>query len=191
MLYDIGIYNKGKYVAIVEGKETKEYALWRSILKRCSHQYKNHSIYDDCSICDEWLDFQNFAEWYNKNYYQINDDKMYINKDILNKGNKIYSPSTCVFVNRHINNLFTLRKNKRGDLPLGVKYRDWMNKYQVQFSRYGKMESFGSYATVEEAFNVYKKEKENYIKEVADMYKEQIPTVLYEALYNYKIDIKD
>ena len=43
--------------------------------------------------------------------------------------------------------------------------------------------------TVEEAFNVYKTIKENYIKEVANKYK--IPEKLYQALLNYQVEVND
>ena len=45
--------------------------------------------------------------------------------------------------------------------------------------------------TPQEAFQAYKKFKENYIKQVADEYKEYIPQKLYEAMYNYEVEIGD
>ena len=45
-----------------------------------------------------------------------------------------------------------------------------------------------------EAFEVYKKAKESYIKEVADFYMSKYPNFpkkIYDALYNYKVDIND
>lgn len=44
---------------------------------------------------------------------------------------------------------------------------------------------------VEEAFLTYKRFKENYIKQVADEYKNLIPDKVYQALYNYKVEITD
>ena len=45
--------------------------------------------------------------------------------------------------------------------------------------------------TVEQAFNVYKKAKESYIKEVAEKWKDRIDTGVYQALLNYKVNIDD
>ena len=49
----------------------------------------------------------------------------------------------------------------------------------------------GVYDTQEEAFEVYKEFKERYIKKVADYYKDKIPDKLYQALYNYEVEITD
>jgi uncharacterized UPF0160 family protein len=38
---------------------------------------------------------------------------------------------------------------------------------------------------------VYKHFKEKYIKEIADKYKEKIPSKLYEAMYRYEVEITD
>lgn len=54
-----------------------------------------------------------------------------------------------------------------------------------------KLIYLGCYNTQEKAFEVYKQFKENYIKEVADYYKDQIPQKLYDAMYKYEVDIND
>ena len=71
------------------------------------------------------------------------------------------------------------------------------NKYVSQYSYYDFIKKkkikkgLGYYNTIEEAFNSYKIAKENNIKRVADYYKNKIPQKLYEALYNYKVEITD
>lgn len=45
--------------------------------------------------------------------------------------------------------------------------------------------------TPEEAFAVYKREKEKYIKEVANKWKDQIDPRVYESLMNWTIEITD
>ena len=42
-----------------------------------------------------------------------------------------------------------------------------------------------------QAFYTYKIYKENYIKQVADEYKDLIPKELYDALYRYEVEIND
>ena len=54
-----------------------------------------------------------------------------------------------------------------------------------------KQNFLGYYNTPEEAFQAYKQFKENYIKQVADEYKELIPEKLYNAMYEYEVKIED
>ena len=49
----------------------------------------------------------------------------------------------------------------------------------------------GYFSKPDEAFNVYKQAKEDYIKEVAELYKDQIDIRVYEALMKYEVDIND
>jgi hypothetical protein len=143
-------------------------------------------------VSEEWLNFQNFAKWYDKNYYEINGEKMEIDKDILVKRNKIYSPETCVFVPKRINLLFVKKDATRGDLPIGVCFFKRDKKYQVNCKdENGKDIYLSRYNNIEEAFEVYKEFKESVIKKVANEYKGKIPANLYNALINYKVEITD
>ena len=120
---------------------------------------------------------------------------MCLDKDILCKGNKIYSRDTCVFVPQRINSLFTKCDNARGDNPIGV-HPTLSGNYQVCCNNgYGKSICLGTYKTKEEAFRVYKEYKEKVIKETIDSYKGKIPEPFYsrlrEAMYNYEVEIDD
>ena len=115
---------------------------------------------------------------------------MELDKDTLVKGNKIYSPETCIFVPQRINYLFLNSGGSRGLLPLGVYTVG--KKYASRTSKNGKRSVYlGSFDTPEEAFLAYKTAKEAYIKEVADEYKDKIPKKLYDALYAYTVEITD
>ena len=116
---------------------------------------------------------------------------MCLDKDILSKGNKIYSPNTCIFVPQNINILFTKRNKSRGNLPIGVCYHKQDGKYMSKCSFGDGQKYLGCYDTPQEAFQIYKEYKEKYIKEVADKYKEYIPQKLYETMYNYEVEIDD
>ena len=179
------------------GKIIKSYLVWNSMLRRCyDKKFKqNNPTYKDCSVCKEWLYYSNFKEWFNENYYEIDEEQMSLDKDILEKGNKIYSPETCVFVPQNINTLFIKCDKVRGEYPIGVYKPNNSNKYLAKCSIFynGKTQQkyLGLYNTPEEAFNAYKQFKEKYIKQVADEYKDKIPYELYKAMYNYKVEIKD
>ena len=54
-----------------------------------------------------------------------------------------------------------------------------------------KKRHLGSFDTPEEAFQAYKVAKESHIKEIADKWKDKIEPRVYEAMYNYKVEITD
>lgn len=64
-------------------------------------------------------------------------------------------------------------------------------KYIAQISRQGKRYGLGYYSTEIEAFYAYKEAKENYIKELANKWKDQIDIRVYEALMAWAISIDD
>lgn len=136
-------------------------------------------------------DINYFRRWYLNNYYEIEGERMYLTCNILVKNNKIYSPETCIFVPQIIDNIFKTSKNKRGDYPIGVTYNVKKELYQARISEWRKYKSLGYYQTSFEAFQVYKKEKERYVKEVANHYKDQIPQKLYNAMMSYEVNIDD
>lgn len=197
-LYGYGYLGEGKYKTKENGKDTKCYITWYRMLERCySDKWKNkYPTYKNVTVCKEWLNFQNFAKWYYKNYYQIKGERMELDKDILIKGNKIYSPETCVFVSQRINKLFVKNDKVRGKSAIGTyhlengKYRAYCNLINPQTGK-SKLKHLGYYDIEVEAFEVYKYHKERNIKEVADYYKERIPEKLYDAMYNYIVEITD
>ena len=197
--YGVGYIGEGKYKTRINGKKTKCYDTWQSMLQRCydNKYHEKYPTYINCEVCDEWLNYQNFGTWYEGNYYEVKDEVMCLDKDILDKGNKIYSPENCVFVPENINKLFIKCDRSRGEYPLGVIYHKHAKKFMAQYNIYdletnkSKHKHLGYYDTPEQAFQTYKQFKEKNIKEVADYYKEQIPTKLYDAMYTYKVDIDD
>ena len=196
-IFNKGYIGQGKYKIKENGKTTKAYQIWYNMLQRCYDPYwiNKHLTYIDCYIYDEWLCFQNFAKWFYKNYYECNGERIELDKDILIKGNKIYSPETCILVPQRINLLFIKRDTLRGKCPIGVSFKKNNNKFQAYCSILKndkkKQIYLGYYDTSEDAFLVYKNFKENYIKQVADEYKDLIPNRLYEAMYRYEIEIND
>ena len=120
---------------------------------------------------------------------------MHLDKDILCKGNKVYSRETCIFVPERINTLFVKKDNARGNDPIGV-YQLPSGNYRAQCNNeYGKSVYLGVYSTEEEAFQVYKQYKEKIIKEVIDSYEGVIPEPQYSrlktAMYNYEVEMDD
>ena len=192
-LFGIGYLGVGKYKCKRDNEDnlSEVYETWMGMLRRCYFDdTKFPAYYDRCIVCDEWHNFQNFAQWYDNNYYEIENEKMCLDKDILIKGNKIYSPDTCVFVPQSINSLFIKSDKARGDLPIGVTKEH--KKYSAQCcNTLGIKRRIGIYNTSEEAFLAYKEAKEETIKMIADHYKNLIPEKLYNAMYEYEVNIND
>lgn len=96
-VYGVGFVGYGHHTGTdgIHGKHSRRYRIWSNMFKRCySGQYPT---YKDCSVCEEWHNYQNFSEWYDKNYPN-NGISYDLDKDIKIDGNKIYSPDTCLFV---------------------------------------------------------------------------------------------
>lgn len=201
--YSASVHNAGiigeKYLISVNQKQTKEYATWNGILERCfDEKYKTKEpAYENVTCCEEWLLFENFYEWLHS---QENFEKWYkgkrwnVDKDILVKGNKVYSPETCCLVPTNVNNLFIKRDNFRGCLPIGVTQID--DGYVAQCNnpfKNNRREYLGYFATPEKAFQAYKNYKEDIIKRVAQIEygKGNITKRCYDAMMSYKVEITD
>ena len=190
----VGFLGEGKYKTKENGKHTPHYIIWNHVLQRCYNEnvHKKQPTYKGCNVAEEWFNYQNFASWYDQNYYQIEGQRMNLDKDILVKGNKFYSPETCVFVPQNINKLFIKSNKSRGELPLGVSFEKSSNKYIATCNNHdGSRKKIGRYNSPEEAFIAYKECKENLIKKVAEIYKTKIPFNLYRAMITYKVEISD
>ena len=199
-MYKIRVFNKGYIGEEISNNYTQtiSYNYWYAMLRRVysEKQLKLKPTYKQVEVCEEWLNYTNYKQWFDKNYYTIQDQQMELDKDILDKGNKIYCPEKCIFVPHNINSLFTKSNKARGDLPIGVYFKKKNNKYCSQcntITKEGKRYNayLGLFNTPEEAFYAYKTFKENYIKEVADEYRDRIPQKLYEAMYRYEVEITD
>lgn len=200
--YGAGVLENSK-IFDDSGERTLAFKLWDSMLKRCYSEVdlQRYPTYRPCFVCDDWLHLPVFETWLADNYYQCGDEKMCLDKDILYKNNKIYSPETTMIVPERINILFTKTNANRGQYPIGVYYKKKNKKFVAQVSKLKdekshtkQQEHLGLYDTPEEAFQAYKRAKEDYIKEVADFYMNRysnFPQKLYDALYNYKVEITD
>lgn len=191
---NIGYLGEGIFTTRIDGRLTKAYKVWASMLNRCYNpsRLKKYPTYTNLTVEDYFHNFQNFGYWHEENYYEIEGQKMHLDKDILSRAygfdNKIYSRETCVYVPERINYLFTKADKSRGDLPIGVTWNRQQEKYHVCSIN---NEYLGRYDNPIEAFNIYKIYKEKYIKQIADEYKNLIPLKLYEAMYKYEVRIDD
>lgn len=176
--------------------KVKEYSAWRHILERCFDKKLKEKCptYINATCCNEWLLYENFYEWLHK---QPNFDKWLtekrwaIDKDILYKGNKVYSPETCCLVPQNINSLFTKRDCDRGSLPIGVQKHQ--QKYRACLTALKQHIALPVRDTINEAFLDYKECKESIIKQVAqtEFYNGNITKRCYDAMMKYEVEITD
>lgn len=114
-------YLGGDYYKVSNGgssNHTNEYRCWLRVLERCYSDtlHAKHPTYIDCEICEEWQNFQVFAEWHEEN--KPKDGKYYeLDKDIKIDGNRIYSPETCMFVSK-LDNVLKMCETRIKSLPV-------------------------------------------------------------------------
>ena len=182
-----------KYQSTINGVQTKEYKLWKSMLRRCySDTYKKkYPTYEGCEVSKNFKYFEYFYEWCHKQI-GFNNEGWHLDKDLLTKGNKVYSEDTCVFIPAEINKLLIKREALRGEHLIGVYWCNTKKAFVAMVNKNkGKQEYLGRFKTEIEAFKAYKKAKESFIKEQAEKYKSQIDERAYNALMKYEVNIDD
>ena len=193
-VFGIGFYGVGEHKARVNYKNTKCYDSWRGMLRRCysEESLKKRPTYKGCYVDSKWLNYQNFANWYYDNLITENQ-RVDLDKDILIKGNKVYSETTCCLVPTEVNALFSgASKLHRGKYPIGVYFKKDIRKYRAQLHRGDtSQDCLGDFNSKEEAFNAYKVAKEIHVKDVAKKYRDKITNECYSALMNYEVSIDD
>ena len=191
-VYGVGIVGT-KYVYKISGVLTKEYTLWCNMLKRCysDTSKKKSPTYEGCEVSSKFKSYEYFYEWCH-NQIGFGNEGWQLDKDLLTKGNKVYSEDSCVFIPQEINLLLTKSIASRGEHLIGV---NWCKRDKAFVARVnknkGKREHLGYFKTEVEAFNAYKQAKEEFVKEVAEKWKSQIDDRAYEALMNYTVGITD
>lgn len=186
--YDTG--GKWKPTQVVNGKwsATREYRTWANMFRRCYDENFHilQPTYAECSVHEDWHDFQVFAEWLTSHQYYCNGYEL--DKDILSSGSKQYSPQICTLIPKEINMLFTDCRAVRGDLPIGVSWHKKAGKYMAQLKADGKSVYLGLHTTIEKAHAAYVIAKEAHVKVVANRWRGRIEDRVYYALMNWTVN---
>ena len=191
-VFDVGIVGTN-YPATVNGRITKEYKLWHNMLERCYSDTfkKKYLTYEGCEASENFKSYEYFYEWC-QNQIGFGNEGWHLDKDLLIKGNKVYSETTCVFLPQEINKILTKRTTSRGEYLIGVCWSKTNKAFVAQVNKgKGKRDYLGYFNTEIEAFNAYKQAKEAFVKEQANQWKGQIDPRAYEALMNYTVEIDD
>lgn len=185
----VGYYGEGNYKAVDKNNPyvKRAFQVWSTMLDRCYRESNREMFptYENCLVCEEWHNYQVFRKWYDENYYEVGTERMHIDKDILYKNNKAYSPETCLIVPQRINMLF-MHKTNKDNLPNGINLTK-SGKFRVRYN--GK--ELGTYKTVEEGAIVHDREKKKAIIQIANEYRDKVPKRVYNALINWIPDYID
>ena len=163
------------------------------MLERCYSEkcQKKQPTYGGCEVSDNFKYYEYFYEWCHKQI-GFGNEGWQLDKDLLTKGNKVYSEYICVFVPKDINLLLTKCTASRGENLIGVHWSKTNKAFVAKINKNkGKQEYLGFFKTELEAFNAYKEAKESFIKEQANKFKSQIDERAYLALMNYEVHIDD
>lgn len=180
-LYGVGYYGDGPYSATINGMNTKEYSVWSDMLQRVYDprvQVKK-PFYMGSTVDARWHNFQVFADWYSNNPFNYPDYQ--IDKDILIRGNKVYSPETCCLVPNVINTQFRDMSSYMVDngLPVGVYPSANGKRYRAI---HGPVK-LGTHDTIERAREVYLNYRRRYLYELARQYLNRVDIrVIYTLL---------
>ena len=190
LVYGVGINDVDYNVS-----EDKEYRMWQKMLSRCfdSKTKQRQPSYLNVTCCDEWFIFSNFIKDIRAmaNYEMAVIESWQLDKDILIKGNNIYSKENCCFVPQEINKLLVSRARFRGEYPIGVSLIKGEGRYRAQLSVDGRQVHLGRFASAVEAFECYKKAKQHRITKVANNFKSVISSDVYSALICWDVSIDD
>ncbi len=185
--YGKGYNSKGVYEPREGGKKTKSYRAWENMLMRCYSDrfHKMRPTYIGCTVADEWLDFQGFADWYVN--HQHSDMGYALDKDLLIPNNKVYGAETCCLIPVDLNNLLLSRGGDRGDCPQGVSFCKLTGRFVAQMSVNGVVMLLGRFDCVDEAYQTYRTAKERYVKNKALEWANRIEWRVFSALMEWSL----
>jgi len=167
MLFGVGV-NDAPYnvTRVVDGRQITcpAYAKWVSMITRCydSNYHKRKPTYKSCSVESTWHSFMSFKSWFDE---QDSSGK-HLDKDILFRGNKIYSPMYCAFVDLETNNLFN--GGRKNHLPTGVYFSKSRGVFVSNESISGKSAYIGSFDSPGEAHIAWAKRKAIAVRKCAE-----------------------
>lgn len=194
LVHGIGI-NDGKYPAFINGVPVDEYTVWMNMLLRCTKKIQDkYPTYKGTTCSENFKSYSYFYKWYHKQFNNgkrdENGKRWQLDKDLLVKGNKIYSEDTCVFVPQRINKLLIKPRQFSGGLPTGVTFKKSRNRYRAQCNiGTGVSKHLGDFKTSDEAFLAYKTFKEAFVKQVANEYKPYLDPRVYKSLMQYEVTL--
>lgn len=187
-VHGIGFLGQGHFNA-----HSPSYAVWTGMLGRTyGGAFPNYS---EVQVHTDWHDFQQFSNDYSSLLQGVSFSKPQLDKDLKAEGRRglLYSAATCLLLPHQINTALQLinQYEKVEDCPYGVSLHSLTGKYKAQMSYNGRNKYLGIYTTAEQALEVYCLHKSNYIVELADRFRSNMPSETYDLLLLKAKDIKN
>lgn len=187
-----------KYQGSYENQiQTLSSQIWNAMHMRCKsgNEGTANSTYKGCSISENFKDFQFFSEWcQSQEGYGNKTDKgrhWELDKDLILKGNKVYSENICVFIPLEINTAIASSVKNRGEYPIGVHWSKDKSVFVAQINDNGSRKHLGYFKSPEEAFYKYKNAKEVQLKKLAEKYKGLVDERVVDTLMKYNVEVTD
>lgn len=180
LVYGVGVNDAGyvvekrETIVCINGKRRQKtvwkcpyYRAWMDMLTRCYYAkyQERYPTYKGCAVSEDWLTFSNFRAWMAAQNWESD----HLDKDLLFKGNKVYSAETCVFVAPSVNAFTIDSRAARGEWMIGVSWHKGMSKFRSDcrnpFTKKG--EYLGLFTSELEAHQAWLKRKLELAHELA------------------------
>lgn len=190
-IFGVGFIGVGEHkTSDKNGKNTRAYITWRGMIARCysPRELEKRPTYSDCTVCEEWHNFQNFAEW----FYEENPENnagYQLDKDLKEFGNRLYSPDKCLMVPKLVNQFILDNESRRGAYLIGVSFHRNTGKFVSQCNNpiSGKLENLGYFCDELSAHIKWRKRKAEIALIISEM---QNCDEVKRAVANYALALK-
>ncbi len=180
-----------------QGEIMYEYVVWSDMIRRCysvkeRSRLPTYAGYQAEPYFHYFTNFLNFIKTLKGFNQRDEKGKVFeMDKDLLIKGNTIYSRSSICFLPSDVNKFLTKSNRSRGKYPIGVSYHKSVCKYVASINLEGKLKHLGCFNDQYEAFHAYKLAKEAAAKRLAEKYKNSIDQRAFDALLNFVVEETD
>lgn len=183
----VGVRSPGRHATSINGKPTKCYRVWSSMLDRCYSplSLRLYPTYRDVTVKGDFIEYQLFGDWFEANYV----DGWRMDKDILKPGNKVYAPDFCCFVPHIINTQLNHCRISRGEFPTGVSWDRRANKFSAKISTAGATVNLGLFASADLARSAYLEAKKRQMIDLAEQYKALLRPDVYSAILKFPVEV--
>lgn len=180
-LFGVGYNSKRVHkTKTVLGRKCYDY--WKTMIMRAyspSYQ-KEHPTYNKVSVCPDWLDYQNFADWYITQKHT--KPSYHLDKDLIFCGNLEYSPDKCCMIPQEVNKALTVQDGVKG---YTYHKRDDVLETSYRGIYLGRSTDY----TKEILQSRYINARVTYVRSLGTKYQNELPTDVVNALLEYDCKI--